>query len=120
MSHAILFIVHGSRREASNEEMRMLAKSLAKRTGKQVQIAYLELCHPLIGEAIDLLAEQGTTHIDVLPYFLAAGKHVVRDVPNAVTQAQEKHPHLTLTIQDYAGKHPRIIEALSHIVEEVA
>ncbi|MFT6915380.1 MAG: sirohydrochlorin ferrochelatase [Motiliproteus sp.] len=83
----LLMIAHGSRNESSNEEVRLLgahvAASLALNVD-EVSVAFLELASPTIGEAFDDCFNRGAEEVVVLPYFLAGGAHVVRDIPGAI------------------------------------
>ena len=75
--HALLMIAHGSRRDASNEEVRALADRIADQAAgefDQLACCFLELAEPLIPNAIDQLVSEGASHITVFPYFLAIGR----------------------------------------------
>ncbi|MBF0266888.1 MAG: CbiX/SirB N-terminal domain-containing protein, partial [Gammaproteobacteria bacterium] len=70
---ALLLIAHGSRREASNDEVRQLVKKLKTQVGTEYPImeaAFLEIAQPLIDGGLDCCANQGATEIYVVPYFL--------------------------------------------------
>lgn len=88
---ALLLVAHGSRRAASNEEVHALARRLAEQ-GKDrfghVQAAFLELCEPNIPEGVEQCLATDCNEVLVLPYFLAAGRHVVDDIPTEVARAR--------------------------------
>lgn len=87
---ALLVVAHGSRREASNEEVRALAAEVARQAGQTfgaVSCAFLELAEPSIPRGLEDLAADGAQEIVVLPYFLSAGRHVVEDIPAEVAKA---------------------------------
>ena len=68
----LLLVAHGSRREASNEEIRALTKILASRAGDQfidIRCAFLELAEPSIPDGIGLCVDAGADEVIVLPYF---------------------------------------------------
>jgi len=103
---ALLLIAHGSRREASNQEVRDLARRLTDAAGAEffsVIPAFLELADPDIPTGVDLCAATGATQVIAVPYFLAAGRHVVTDIPNELADAQRRHPNLDLRQSDYLG-----------------
>lgn len=112
---ALLLIAHGSRREASNEEVRDLAAKLAESTKQHfvgVVPAFLELAEPDIVAGIDRCVEAGATGVTVVPYFLSAGRHVVKDIPEDLEKAGRKYPGLTIVQSDYLGKHEAITDIL--------
>ncbi len=116
---ALLLIAHGSRREASNQEVRDLAKRLSDAAGADyftVIPAFLELAEPAIPTGVDLCVEAGARQVIAVPYFLAAGRHVVTDIPEELAEAQRRHPNLDLRQSDYLGLHdsiPGILLALA-------
>ena len=113
--HAFLLIAHGSRRAASNDEVRALANQIANEAEDQFdQLAccFLELAEPLIPDAINNLVEKGATQITLFPYFLAVGAHVAEDIPEAITEAKAQHPQVQFHMLPHLGKlasMPRLI-----------
>lgn len=102
----MLIIAHGSRRAASNEDVKILAGKVAEHLqlpDDAVQAAFLELATPSINEAIDACFQRGTHEITVLPYFLSPGTHVVNDVPAAIAEAQRKWPDKIITVLPHIG-----------------
>ena len=88
--HALLLIAHGSRREASNQEVRELADEFERLVGdrfERVVPAFLELAEPDIPTGVDLCVEAGATSVTAVPYFLSAGRHVASDIPAELEKA---------------------------------
>lgn len=116
---SLLLIAHGSRREASNEEIRTLTRRLCARAGERflsVRHAFLELAAPDILEGIEDCVADGAREVVVLPYFLAAGRHVVKDIPEAVAAKQAEHPGLRIVISPYLGSADSLAELLLEMV----
>jgi sirohydrochlorin ferrochelatase len=112
---AILLVAHGSRREASNQEVRELAARLKQIVGDHfdhVIPAFLELAEPDIPTGVDLCVESGATTVTAVPYFLSAGRHVASDIPAELEKARLKHREVTVHLSDYLGKHVFIPELL--------
>jgi len=112
---ALLLIAHGSRREASNQEVRGLAQRLAQAAGEhfdKVVPAFLEIAEPNITGGVDRCVEAGATQVVAVPYFLAAGRHVVTDIPEELEKASRQHPGLDLRQSDYLGRHDGITDIL--------
>lgn len=106
---ALLLVAHGSRRVASNQEVQAVAQQVAAAAGERfgyVRSAFLELTTPSIPEGIADCVAQGATTIVVMPYFLAAGRHVVQDVPALVQESRLQYPHVSIRLTPYVGASP--------------
>ncbi|KEZ77485.1 sirohydrochlorin chelatase [Salinisphaera hydrothermalis] len=106
MIHALLVVAHGSRRAESNDEVRALTDRVRESAGDRfaaIDCAFLELAPPSIPDGLERLIERGATHVTVLPYFLAAGRHVAEDIPAEVEQTRTMHPNVTIEIAPYLG-----------------
>ena len=104
---SLLLVAHGSRRQASNEEVRELTSRLAQHAGDAygyVDCGFLELAEPSIPEGIQRCMDAGATEVVVLPYFLSAGRHVAEDIPNEVRIKQQEYPQLPIRISSYLGE----------------
>jgi len=103
---ALVLIAHGSRRQASNQEVLDLALRLRQPAGDRYQLikaGFLEIAEPSIPEAIETCIKSGATSIVVVPYFLAAGRHVAEDIPHIVKPVAEQHPEVTIRISEHIG-----------------
>lgn len=116
---AVLLVAHGSRVPESNAEIENLARRLAGTLGggRRVGHAFLELASPTIPEAIDGLAGDGVEHLVVIPYFLAAGRHVREDIPAIIHAARQRHPGLEIEMTDYFGAQDSVPDLLCAMVE---
>jgi sirohydrochlorin ferrochelatase len=112
---SLLLVAHGSRREASNEEVRQLTTQLGAKAGKlyqSVSCAFLELAEPSIPEGIEACIQAGAEEVVVLPYFLSAGRHVQEDIPREVAGKQQEHPQIPIRLTPYLGSAEGISELL--------
>ena len=103
---ALLIVAHGSRRKESNDEVRRLATRIDENSGPAFDLvasAFLEISSPQIDSAVADLEEDGATTIKVFPYFLAAGTHVVNDIPRLIKEAEEHHPGIHFEILPHLG-----------------
>jgi sirohydrochlorin ferrochelatase len=117
---ALVVVAHGSRRDASNKEVEQLGHEMAKRLESQyplVSTGFLELAEPLIPEAIIECIKQGATEVNVLPYFLSAGRHVQEDVPHEVKTVQDAYPHINIRLLSYIGSLPQLLDLMCHYAE---
>jgi sirohydrochlorin ferrochelatase len=122
MSHLnshLLIVAHGSRRQASNDEVRALGEAVRASINAtqnvaiaQVEVAFLELAEPGIPEGLARCAEQGAEEIIVFPYFLAAGTHVANDIPQALATFSESNPNITLRLTNHLGASPSLANTI--------
>lgn len=111
---ALLIVAHGSRRPASNDEVRTLCEAVAARDKglyDKVSCAFLELAEPSIPEGIEALIESGMRDITVVPYFLSAGRHVVEDIPAEVEKVVAPEG-VSIRIAPYLGSSESMAELL--------
>ncbi|HHH45981.1 MAG TPA: cobalamin biosynthesis protein CbiX [Thiotrichales bacterium] len=116
---ALLIVAHGSRREASNQEVRALTESVAARCASDwqaVRCAFLELAPPSIPEALESLVREGASEIVVVPWFLAAGRHVREDIPAEVAKVAADHPEVRIHITPHLGRAQGLAEAVLGLV----
>jgi sirohydrochlorin cobaltochelatase len=103
---ALLIVAHGSRRKESNDEVRQLAKRIAANSGPAFDLvtsAFLEISSPQMDSAVADLIDDGATEIKVFPYFLAAGTHVVNDIPRLIDEEKETYPNVHFEILPHLG-----------------
>jgi len=118
---SLLLVAHGSRREVSNEEIRLLAGVLAERAGEHfghVGCAFLEIAEPSISEAIDAAVRAGAREVVVLPYFLSAGRHVADDIPAEIERKQREHQGVRIRIAPYLGQADELSRILLNLSEK--
>lgn len=116
---SLLLVAHGSRREASNDEIRELTKRLREQAGDRfgyVACAFLELAEPSIPDGIQQCIDQGSDNVTVLPYFLSAGRHVAKDIPEEVAKKQQQYPDYKIAIASYLGASEEVGDLLLNLV----
>ncbi|MFN3716981.1 MAG: sirohydrochlorin chelatase [Thiobacillus sp.] len=112
---SLLVIAHGSRRAASNDEVRALAARLRAQPDcgyDHVEAAFLELAEPLIPDGLHALAARGASEIVAFPYFLAAGTHVAQDIPAAITEFARQRPDVSVRMSAHLGASPALSAAI--------
>lgn len=111
---AVLLVAHGSRLADSNAEVEALAGRLARALGPRRRVchAFLELASPSIDEAIDALVEAGVDHVILIPYFLAAGRHVLEDIPAIIRAARARHSGLDIQMTGHFGAQEGVLDLL--------
>lgn len=104
--NALLIVAHGSRRQASNQEVFDLAQSLSGRADNRfdlVKAAFLEIADTLIPDGIEQCAKAGATEIVIMPYFLNSGKHVTQDIPNVIIAIKPQYPDISIQVTPHIG-----------------
>ncbi|NLI28736.1 MAG: hypothetical protein GX423_01525 [Nitrospiraceae bacterium] len=110
----IVLIGHGSPRKSANTIQNvcdMLHASIHPGCPKPcVSAAYLEFGEPSIMGAIEQCVAKGATRIVVHPYFLAAGVHVTKDIPETLDEARARFPQVEIVYTEPLGMHEKLIE----------
>ncbi len=120
MSTALLLIAHGSRQPAANADLHHLAEVLRQRDYAIVVASFLELAEPDIAAGGVQCVEGGATRVVLVPYFLSAGVHVLRDLTEARAKLAARFPHVEFLLADPLGRHPLLAEIIVERVREVA
>jgi sirohydrochlorin cobaltochelatase len=77
VTRAIVLVAHGARDPRWAEPFEAVAARVrAALPGGRVALAFLELMAPTLAEAVDRLAAEGATAVDIVPLFLGSGGHV--------------------------------------------
>jgi len=111
----LLLIAHGSRKETANQEVRELAARIQQHSANEhaaVVPAFLEFAQPDIRGSIDYCAEMGAKDITVVPYFLASGAHVERDIPGELNIASGRYPEIKMHLTRHFGATDGIVESI--------
>jgi sirohydrochlorin cobaltochelatase len=101
MKNGILLFAHGSRNPAWAREFETLRDEIKVAAPHAlVALCYLELCAPDFAAGVNALIAQGATQIEIVPIFLAPGKHTQEDLPALMEAAQGTHPSVTFATRD--------------------
>lgn len=112
--HALILFAHGARDPAWAEPMRdVQALICAQSPNTPVSLAFLEFISPTLDLCVDALVEQGVRRITILPMFMAAGGHLIKDLPNLVAAIQLKYPMLDFEIKPPVGVLPAVQQAMA-------
>jgi sirohydrochlorin ferrochelatase len=118
---ALVVIDHGSRSEAANSALDMVARQIARLAGDRylaVLPAHLEIASPTIADAFDSAVAAGAGLVVVVLYFLGPGRHSFTDVPKLAAEAAARHPGLRFCITNPLGPDPVLVAlALERVTE---
>jgi sirohydrochlorin ferrochelatase len=119
MKTALLLIAHGSRHAEANVDLVQIAAELRSQ-GRYavVEAAFLELAPPDIEEGGARCVAQGAERILMVPYFLAAGVHVCRDLTACRDRLAAHFPHVRFLLAEPLGRHPLLLEIVADRARE--
>ena len=87
----------------------------------EVRLAFLEFMTPDLATAVDALVARGVDAIVVAPVFLAAGGHVLRDLPDRLAAIATRHPGLSVRVEPALGSLPTVLDAMArHCLETLS
>ncbi len=115
-STRILLLAHGSSDRRWCETFEALARPTLDAL-PEARIAYMELSEPSLESQVEQAAAEGIKDIRVVPLFLAAGRHLRRDVP-AMLEALKARLDIDVILLPPIGENPRLAHALKGIVTE--
>jgi len=110
---ALLLIAHGSRHPEANDDLHHVAAALRQRGHAVVEAAFLELADPNIDTAGERCVAQGAQIVVLVPYFLAAGVHVRRDLTAARDQLSQRFPAVRFLLAEPLGRHPLLLDVVA-------
>lgn len=110
----IILLAHGS----SDKHWCDTFEKLALPTLESVdnaRIAYMELAEPSMDTVIRDGVGEGISKFLIIPLFLAAGRHLRKDVPAMIQELQNAHG-VSIQLAPPIGENPRLGEAIRDVV----
>lgn len=115
----MILIGHGSRSAEWRKPLDARVNDLQSIVGEEkVGVAFMELNHPTLAEAIDDGLKEDVTSFWVLPMFLSSGGHVKRDIETEIERLRAVHPRVTIHLMASFGEQPLITNALRALVKQ--
>lgn len=118
MKESIFLLGHGSPKKDANklEQVGAMLHGMLHPGCNDacISVAYMEFAEPKIPDAIRNAVEQGAKKIILHPFFLSAGQHVTKDIPEMIAEARGLYPDVNFIYTEPLGIH----EKLAHIVME--
>lgn len=114
MKSALVLFAHGARDSLWAEPFRAIRQAVAAaRPDLTVELAFLELMQPPLGDCIAQLAGSGHRRITVAPLFLAQGGHLQQDLPRLLQDLGAKHPAAKIDVLPAIGEVTELLNAIS-------
>jgi sirohydrochlorin ferrochelatase len=121
MKPAIVLVGHGSRTQGFDKALKQVARQL-KKSGdySRVVTAYLEITEPDIAQAIESVIVGGSKDVRVLPYFVLAGTHIKKHIPEIVAAQKKKWKDAAqIRLCPYLGYHDKLVSIVKERIHEV-
>jgi sirohydrochlorin ferrochelatase len=116
---AVLLIAHGSRHAPANDDLHQLAARFAERGDYPiVEPCFLELAEPDIATGGARCVARGAGRVLMVPYFLSAGVHLVRDLAAARDDLRRRHPQVEFRLGEALGPHPLLDSLISERIRQ--
>jgi len=116
---ALLLIAHGSRQNEANADLHHVVEQL-RRQGQYavVEPCFLELAEPDLDAGATRCVDQGALQVVLVPYFLSAGVHVLRDLAAARDRLAGRFPQVDFRLAQPLGRHPKLIDVVAERAAE--
>ena len=115
-SHQIILLAHGSSDQRWCETFERLAEPTLEAVPHST-VAYMELAEPSMDTVIAQGKTRGIDTYTVVPLFLAAGRHLRKDVPEMI-EALEREHKVSIRLADPIGYNPKLGLAIREVVQE--
>jgi sirohydrochlorin ferrochelatase len=116
---AVLLIAHGSRHAPANDDLHQLAARFAERDDYPiVEACFLELAEPDIATGGDRCVARGARRVLMVPYFLSAGVHLIRDLAAARDALRQRHPQVEFRLGAPLGPDPLLDDLVSQRIRQ--
>lgn len=118
---AVLFVGHGSRLEAGNQEVSTFIEKMmpSMDVNLLIETCFLEFASPNIAQGIDNCVNRGATEISVIPIILLHAGHSKLHIPAEIEEARSKYPDIYFTYGQTIGVHEEVFSILTDRLQEV-
>ena len=111
---ALVLFAHGARDSQWAEPFRALQKAVSvRRPDLTVELAFLEIMGPALGDCVARLASAGHQRIVIAPLFLAQGGHLKKDLPRLLKDLSTKHPAADISVLPPIGEVTELLNAIA-------
>ena len=113
-SRRIILLAQGSRDKRWCDTLEALARPTLNAV-RNSRIAYMELADPSLDTVVHEGVAAGAREFTVVPLFLAAGRHLRKDVP-AMIEALEQSTGASIQLSPPIGENPLLGQAIKDVV----
>lgn len=117
MNSAIILFAHGARDPEWAQPFFAIRDRVAQQfSGVSVNVAFLEIMHPPLSQAVAELAAQGINKITLIPLFLARGGHLKEDLPRLLADIYQQHPNIQFHTAPAIGEVDAVLQSIAQWV----
>ena len=128
MKNGIMIIGHGSRYNYNKWIMEEQKRRLEEKGFKDIYIGFNETTYPLVNDVLKEMAADGIDEVIAIPFFVASGLHITRDIPNKLGIPSGAHSAtadvggktIRIKYEMPFGKDPALAVILSERIEELS
>ncbi|MBI1965103.1 MAG: CbiX/SirB N-terminal domain-containing protein [Betaproteobacteria bacterium] len=114
MKSALVLFAHGARDAGWAEPFRAIRSAVAKRRPDlTVELAFLELMQPVLGDCVAQLVHDRHQRITIAPLFLAQGGHLKQDLPKLLKGLIASHPAVEIKVLAPIGEVTELLDAIA-------
>ena len=116
-SDAMILFAHGARDPEWARPVEAVAKCLRSRfPDRQIQVAFLEFMSPTLAEAVAQLLATSLSSVDILPFFIAQGGHLRKELPEMLEALRASYPETQLHLLPPLGELPEVQAAMADAI----
>jgi len=128
MKKGIMIIGHGSRFNYNKWIMEEQKRRLEERGFKNIYIGFNETTYPLVNDVLEEMASDGVDEVVAVPFFIASGLHITRDIPNKLgippgsngAAVEVNGRKVNIRYEPPFGKDPTLAVILSEKIKELS
>ena len=121
MSAGLLLFAHGARDPRWAEPFLAIAARIRLADpARPVELAFLELMEPDLGQAARRLAAAGARRIHIVPLFLGMGGHLRNDLPPLVEAVRASLAEVELRLHPAIGENEAVIAVVASAASAAA
>lgn len=115
---ALILFAHGARDPAWARPVEAVAARLRERfADRVVRVAFLEFLAPNLTDIVaQLVDESSTLNIDILPFFIAQGGHLRKELPEMLDALALRYPDCKIRLLPPLGELPEVQSAMASAI----
>ena len=117
----IILFAHGARDPEWARPVAAVAERLRQRfPDRLIEVAFLEFMKPTLPEAVERVLDeaggQPGARIQILPFFIAQGGHLRKELPEMLDALRERHPEHAFVLLPPLGELSAVQEAMAEAI----
>jgi sirohydrochlorin cobaltochelatase len=118
MHTKLILLAHGSRDNNWCQTFENGLKIINQRLDQDATLAYMEMATPSFENVVSTYYLQGIKKVRVLPLFFAAGRHLLHDVPEKISDLQSNLEGLEIELLKNVGEYEEFWYYLGDLISK--